>query len=194
VEALSSLQPPAYASPFSVLAGLFAVVYGVSRILGVEASEIRTLGRLPSSTYGMVAYVMDNKVYARISGLTAIAYGVFYAIVSSNIVYQQTVKFSEVYGAKIPSALAVVCCGPVGQFPQFVVYLTEHLGLLIIPLNLILLIVVSWLVGLNAGLSVFAYRNRPTRAGGRWFSVLGAAVGLFTGFPTCAKACSSRHG
>jgi len=70
--------------------------------------------------------------------------------------------------------------------PQVVIYLTQQFALLIIPANLILLVTVSWLVGLNAGIATFAYKNRPETASGRWLAGFGAIVGLFTACPSCA--------
>ncbi len=113
-------------------------------------------------------------------------YGLFYSAITGLIVYQPEVNFSEAYLAKIPSILVVPCCGPPLYAPTTTVYLTEHLGLLLIPLSLILLIIVSTLVGLNLTLTSFAYRNRLKKGGKGLFGGVSAIVGLFTGCPTCA--------
>jgi hypothetical protein len=56
----------------------------------------------------------------------------------------------------------------------------------LIPLDLVLATTIPVLVGVNASVGFYALRNRPTRAGTRWFGALGAFVGLFTACPTCA--------
>jgi len=92
------------------------------------------------------------------------------------------VTFSYHYGATIPSAHITPCCGEPGYMPKIVVYLTEHLGLQIIPINLVLQIVVSYLVGLNVALAVNAI-SISKKAGG--LSGIGATTGLFIACPTC---------
>ena len=61
--------------------------------------------------------------------------------------------------------------------------MTEHVGLQIIPINLVLQIVVSYLVGLNAAIAVSAYTISKK---GRKMSTIGTATGLFIACPTCA--------
>jgi len=66
------------------------------------------------------------------------------------------------------------------------VYLTQHLGLLLVPINLVLLFTLSWLVGLNASFAAFALTFRTRNLGLGWFGGIGAFIGLFTSCPTCA--------
>ena len=63
------------------------------------------------------------------------------------------------------------------------VYLTEHIGLQIIPINLVLQVIVSYLVGLNSAIAISAYNISKK---GRGMSSIGAATGLFIACPTCA--------
>jgi hypothetical protein len=67
--------------------------------------------------------------------------------------------------------------------PKIIVYLTEHVGLQIIPINLVLQLIVSYLVGLNASIAINAYTISKK---GRGMSTIGAATGLFIACPTCA--------
>jgi hypothetical protein len=53
----------------------------------------------------------------------------------------------------------------------------------IIPINLVLQIIVSYLVGLNASIAISAYTISKK---GRGMSTIGAATGLFIACPTCA--------
>src|SRR5437899_12787274 len=82
--------------------------------------------------------------------------------------------------------LPVICCGPLGQMPQFVVYLTQQFAILIVPVNLVLLIAVSWLVGLNVSIASYSYTNESRSVRGKWFGGLGAIVGLFSVCLPCA--------
>jgi len=67
--------------------------------------------------------------------------------------------------------------------PMIFAFFTEHVGLQIIPLNLVLLIAVSFLVGLNFAVSSKAFLI--ARGGGK-LGTFGAVTGLFVGCPTCA--------
>jgi hypothetical protein len=67
--------------------------------------------------------------------------------------------------------------------PKIIIYLTEHVGLQIIPINLVLQVIVSYLVGLNAAIAISAYTISKK---GRGMSTIGAATGLFIACPTCA--------
>jgi len=67
--------------------------------------------------------------------------------------------------------------------PKIIVYLTEHVGLQIIPINLALQIVVSYLVALNTSIAISAYKISKKGSGA---STIGAATGLFIACPTCA--------
>jgi hypothetical protein len=72
--------------------------------------------------------------------------------------------------------------------PKITVYLTEHIGLQIVPINLVLQIIVSYLVGLNTALAVSAFTFFK-KVGG--LSSVGATTGLFIACPTCVGAFSS---
>ena len=114
--------------------------------------------------------------------LTFILYGIFFSMTSGILVYQPEVVFSYHYGADIPSAHVTPCCGPPGYMPKFVAYLTEHLGIQIIPLNLVLQITVSYLVATNTALAVNAI-SISKKTGG--LGGIGATTGLFIACPTC---------
>ena len=181
IEQAGLLEQDAYATLFLILAGLSLAFLGVSYFL-------RTLrpGERSSSIFATVSMILREKWYARIFVLSALGYGLVFAAVSSTLVYQPGVTFSEAYGVQVPSILPVVCCGSIGQVPQFVIYITQQVAILLIPINVVLLFTVSWLVGLNASVAAFAYKNRPQTAGGQWIGSLGAIIGLFTACPTCA--------
>ena len=139
-----------------------------------------------------VAEVLVNAVKSRrdvrIGVTVGILYAIFYAVVSSMIVYQPSVDFAQAYGVTSTSWSAVACCGGYGSIPMIVVYLLPplHLGLQLVPLDLMLLVVIPILIAFNFAVASFAFRNRPTGSRLTWLSGFGAAVALFTSCPTCA--------
>lgn len=134
----------------------------------------------------IIANVLGEQRYKRVMLAVTLVYGIFFAFVSGIVVYRPLENFAQEYLAQIPSAVLAVCCGGVGLVPALTIFLTDHIGLLIIPANVLMLAVVSALVGLNATLVVCEYRNRPRGPSGRWLLGLGAVTGLFTACPTCA--------
>jgi hypothetical protein len=164
--------------------GLCILFYGATAILtNVSIGEVSENSLTKSS---IVAQVFAKRRYSRLLLLSALVYGIFYAFASGIIVFQPAWSLSEVYHVGTPSFAIATCCGPIGETPEMVVYVTQHLGLLLVPINLLLLFSISWLVGLNASFAAFAmsFRTKNTRLG--WFGGVGAFMGLFTSCPTCA--------
>ncbi|MDP2667201.1 MAG: hypothetical protein Q8O65_00590, partial [Nitrosopumilaceae archaeon] len=129
-----------------------------------------------------IAISTYNNRSRKIFALAFVAYGIFFSLTSGTLVYQPEVVFSEHYGATVPSAHITPCCGDPGYMPKVIVYFTEHIGLQVIPINLLLQIIVSYLVGLNAALAVNAISIAKKEGG---LSSVGAATGLFIACPTC---------
>lgn len=176
----------AYTYLLILLLGFALVGFGLYRVLKKRKELVKKLDSVPLSAGALLPYILSQKRYSRLFVISSFAYGLFYAFVTSIIVYRPEVNFSEAYLAKIPSVLVTPCCGPPLYVPVTTVYLTEHLGLLLLPLSSILLIVVSTLVGWNLSLTSFAYSNRVKKRGKGLLGTFGAIVGLFTGCPTCA--------
>ncbi|HZW57242.1 MAG TPA: hypothetical protein VFF30_13205 [Nitrososphaerales archaeon] len=140
----------------------------------------------------------------RILVLVAVLYAVFFALVDAIIIYQPTVDFFTIYNVSGVTFRVLTCCGGPADIPVFLFYFpSQHLGLQLVPLSVLLMILVSSLVGLNISLLYMATRlSRGTSAGiaprsgagvkrtkgGSFSSVVGAAFGLFSGCPTCAAA------
>jgi len=114
--------------------------------------------------------------------VTFIVYGIIFSLTAGLIVYQPDVIFSYHYDAIVPSAHMNACCGDPGYMPTIIVYMTEHVGLQIIPINLVLVLIVSYLVGLNTALAVKAI-SITRKSGG--LTSIGATTGLFVACPTC---------
>lgn len=166
-----------------VLLGLFVSFAGATRYLRHRPSGN---GEVTSLTMITLSLALNDKRSLRLFVLSALIYGLLFGFFSSFVVYRPFGIFFDTYSVSVPSEVSVLCCGPFGQMPQLVVYLTPQFAILIVPANLILLITVAWLVGLNAGIATFAYKNRPETGSGKWLTGFGAIVGLFTACPSCA--------
>ena len=174
----------AYAALALIVAGLCIVFASATAILSNRS--INEANERTSSTFSALSHVFSKRWYSRILLLSAIVYGLLYGLASGLIVYNPDVNFSTVYHVSIPTSTVATCCSQLGQTPLTVVYLTEHVGLLLVPQNLLLLFSISWLVGLNAALGAFVLRLRVENRGIGWFGGIGAMAGLFTSCPTCA--------
>jgi len=143
-------------------------------------SKVENKGKDILTTIAITTY---NSKSRKIFIAIFITYGLFFSLVSGTLVYQPEVNFVTHYGATIPSGFIAPCCDGAGYMPKIIIYLTEHVGLQIIPINLMLQIIVSYLVALNASIAINAYAISKK---GRSMSSVGAATGLFIACPTCA--------
>jgi len=175
--ALESIQRIAYGFYITLAAAFGAIAFGMYRY---HKEKVERKG---SDLTTIIALATWNSKSRKIFVATFIGYGVFFSLISGTLVYQPEVNFAIHYGATIPSGFIAPCCDNPGYMPKIIVYLTEHVGLQIIPVNLVLQIVVSYLVGLNTSIAVNAYTISKKGSGA---STIGAATGLFIACPTCA--------
>src|SRR5436853_7389762 len=178
------IRQTAYVVLALILAGVSLVLAAVTRYLMRMPREKGT--KNSPLTGVLISLALNDKRSFHAFIVSSLFYGVFFAFVSSFLVYQPLGRFSETYGVSVPSMLPVICCGPLGQMPQFVVYLTQQFAILIVPVNVILLMAVSWLVGLNVAIATYFFKNQTSNVRGQWFGGVGAIVGLFSACPTCA--------
>ena len=155
-----------------------AIGYGIYRYHHRKSVE-NTKGIL-----SIIAKTTLNSKSKKIFVATFMIYGIFFSLTAGLIVYQPDVTFSHHYDAIIPSAHMNICCGEPGYMPTIIVYITEHVGLQIIPINLVLVIIVSYLVGLNTAIAVKAI-SITKKSGG--LTGIGAITGLFVACPTCVS-------
>jgi len=131
----------------------------------------------------IIAQNIWNSKSRRIFLLTFVGYGIFFSLVSGILVYQPDAVFSVQYGVEVPSAFLSPCCSTAGYMPKILVYITENVGLQIIPINLVLQLTISYLVALNMTLAVKAI-SIAKKTGS--LTSMGAITGLFIACPTCA--------
>ncbi len=175
--ALDPTQRIAYGFYITLVAAFGAIAFGMYRY---HKEKVENKGRDLST---IIALSTWNSKSRKIFVVTFIGYGIFFSLISGTLVYQPEVNFSIHYGAEIPSGFIAPCCGSPGYMPKIIVYLTEHVGLQIIPINLLMQVIVSYLVALNASIAINAYRISKKGSG---VSTIGAATGLFIACPTCA--------
>jgi hypothetical protein len=175
--ALDSIQRIAYGFYITLVAAFGAIALGMYRY---HKEKVKNKG---NDLTTIIALVTWNSKSRKIFVATFIGYGVFFSMISGTLVYQPEVNFAIHYGATIPSGFIAPCCDSPGYMPKIIVYLTEHVGLQIIPINLVLQIVVSYLVALNTSIAIIAYKISKKGSG---MSTLGATTGLFIACPTCA--------
>ena len=175
--AMDSIQRIAYGFYITLVVAFGVIVIGMYRY---HKGKVEGSGKDLST---IIALTTWNSKSRKIFVATFIGYGIFFSLVSGTLVYQPEVSFSYHYGAEIPSGFIAPCCGELGYMPKIIVYLTEHVGLQIIPINLVLQVIVSYLVGLNTSIAISAYTISKK---GRGVSTIGAATGLFIACPTCA--------
>jgi hypothetical protein len=131
----------------------------------------------------------------------AIFYGLFYAIVSSTLIIHLEGGISHISGIEKFPSIIMMQYGPVGYTPAMSIYLNDKVGILIIPINLITIITISALVGLNAVSSAYTFKSYRSekkmketdnvvhgpKNGTKFLSMLGATTSLFAVCPTCAS-------
>mgnify|MGYP001278846428 CR=1 FL=1 len=160
---------------------LFIISVGMIGI-GLRKLQRNIAARGNTSPLSMICNNTLNRKGMKIFIVTFIIYGTFFSMTSGILVYQPEVIFSYHYGAEIPSVHITPCCGPPGYMPKFIAYITEHVGINVVPINLILQIIVSYLVALNTTLAVNAI-SITKKTGG--IGSIGATTGLFIACPTC---------
>lgn len=144
--------------------------------------KIKTLST-DDSIATIISNAINNKRSKQILLVSAIGYAIFFGFTSGIILYKPDINATDFGFPKPPYAEISPCCNVPGYMPMILVFFTEHIGLQIIPLNLVLLVAVSFLVGLNVALvsATYSITKKSNKIGS-----VGAVTGLFVGCPTCA--------
>ena len=175
--AIESIQRIALGFYITMIVALGGIAFGMYKY---QKDKVEKQGKDILTT---IAMVTSNSKSRKIFVTVFITYGIFFSLVSGTLVYQPEINFVTHYGATIPSGFIAPCCDGPGYMPKIIVYLTEHIGLQVIPINFILQIIVSYLVAINTSIAISAYTISKK---GRSISSVGAATGLFIACPTCA--------
>jgi hypothetical protein len=171
-----------------IFLSLLFVGYGIYRIFKAEQ-------RLKTNTNSLMSYItaafLDNK-YWKVMAISAIIYGIFFGFLSQIFIYRYDISFSE-QGITVPSVNVIPCCNMPGYVPMLTVFPTDHFLIMIIPINIILAVIVSVLVGFNISLTLYAFKLEKAQNTKRvsFVGSVGAFSGLFVGCPTCAGSLFS---
>lgn len=86
-----------------------------------------------------------------------------------------------------PTYQMIICCNYIGYMPMLILKLSLNFSILLIPLNLLIGITISILVGLNVALNIFILLRYKSANISRknFLGALGISTGLFVGCPTC---------
>lgn len=176
-DAIEVMERLAFGFYIILLICLGAISYGLIQYHKQKVEENK------DGLLSIIAITTWNPKSKKIFVLAFVIYGIFFSLSSGTLVYQPEVIFSHHYGVNIPSAFIAPCCDQPGYMPKIIVYLTDHVGLQVVPINLVLQLIVSYLVGLNAAIAVSALTISKKGSG---LSSIGATTGLFIACPTCA--------
>ena len=177
-DSLQSMERLAIGFYIILLMSFGAIGYGIYRYHQRKVIE---------NDHGVLSIIAKTTMDAKskkIFIVTFIAYGMFFSLTAGQIVYQPDIIFSPQYDAKILTAHMKSSSPDPGYMPTIIVYITEHVGLQIIPINLVLVLIVSYLVGLNTALAVKAI-SITKKSGG--LTSVGATTGLFIACPRCVS-------
>lgn len=175
--AMPALQRLAVATYVVLLVSFVAIGWGLYKMYRAKITVS------DSTISSIIANAINNKRSRRVFLISAIGYGVFFAFTSGIIIYKPDINATDYGFPKPPHIEISPCCDLPGYMPMIFAFFTEHVGLQIIPLNLLLLVAVSFLVGLNFAISSTVFSI--AKSGGK-LGAFGAITGLFVGCPTCA--------
>ena len=175
--AMPALQRLAVTTYVVLFAAFVSIGWGLYKTYKAKISA-------PDTTIlSVIANAINNKRAKQILIISAIGYGIFFAFTSGIIIYKPDINATDYGFPKPPHIEIAPCCDPPGYMPMIFAFFTEHVGLQIIPINLLLLVSVSFLVGLNFAVSATVFSI--AKSGGK-LGAFGAITGLFVGCPTCA--------
>lgn len=183
---IPELKNLAYAILAITFASLASIGYGIYRILKAQQQVVNT-----GSTLYYIAKVFSDNKYLKIMVISSIGYGIIFGFLSQIFIYNNNISFME-QGIVVPSVNIVPCCNIPGYVPMFTAYLTDHFLVLLIPINIILAITVSVLVGFNFALSFYTLKlTKMSKNKVSYMQSIGLTGGLFVGCPTCAGSIFS---
>jgi hypothetical protein len=214
---------------FVMIIGVVSTGYGIHQLVRIHASSrLRTEKSLKATTnkpvndskaidttadsgfrsiLDIAFNIFSLKRYYSFFWLIGLSYAIIYGIVSGVLIFHPN-GFSVEYGAVETTSISTITYGPMGYVPSLVVYLTNNLGLFIVPVNFLVIVGMSALVAFNGILTIYGINQQrerrrqahslrdnacPTARSTTSSSislannVIGAGFGLFAICPTCAS-------
>ena len=133
-------------------------VYGIFHI--IRFSNVG--GNKKYSLIAQLKSIIGERYQFKLAILSSILYGLFFAFLSKIIIYIPNSSLSA-EGLSFPSVSLTLCCGAPGYFPMATLRLTENFSILFIPLNIVLAVFLSVLVGLNVALNCTLYQTSKVK-------------------------------
>ncbi len=96
--------------------------------------------------------------------------------------------YGNVTNTFYPKSNLIICCNSIGYVPMLILSVNSNFSILLIPINFLLGVIISILVGFNITFNIYLIRQiKLTNLSKRnFFSLFGITSGLFIGCPTCA--------
>ncbi|MHB8565803.1 MAG: hypothetical protein ACYC7D_06005 [Nitrososphaerales archaeon] len=190
----SDASPVAAYLSLSLLSG-GAILLSLSGLsyLRITCREAPAVDPKTSKVHVKIGKIIADSFFEnrKVVAIAFVLYAAFFSFVDGILIYQPSVDFFEAYGVKGVQAISSACCGFPGFVPSVSIYFpAQHAGMLVIPLNILLMVLLSSLVSLNVTLLYRAASlSRTMKNNGKGsLGVVGAISGLFAGCPTCAAA------
>src|SRR2546425_13060097 len=159
------LHESGYAVVASLLLGLVLTFSGLTRVVRQSGSD-SWCNSFP--TLRFISSVLKQRRYSRVFAASSIAYGLAFAIISSTLVYQPGLAFSIDYGVNVPSVAEALCCGGFRPNPPLCFFLAQKICLFLFSFHLLLIVSLSFLVGLKTSLGPYFYKKRPKNRCVHW--------------------------
>lgn len=161
--------------------------------------NITTRKRFIAANYfTIVVEILSQKKYFRLFTSILFAYAMIFSFVSQIIIFRPDISVSHLYHVIIPSWKITICCNFPGIIPMFTAYISDNLIIFIIPINLILAVVLSTLVGINITLALYLFQKKRETISSTsntknkknlsscFSGIGGTTTALFTACPICA--------
>jgi hypothetical protein len=135
-----------------------------------------------------ISLPFKDKRYIWIMITIGISYGIIFSFLSQIFVFSNnTVNLFEEKRV-IPSIKIIPCCNTIGYVPMTYIYPFENFYIFLIPINIVLVFIVSFLVGFNIAINIFLVKRLKEKNNkqSKFLGSIGATCGLFIGCPTCA--------
>ena len=133
-----------------------------------------------------ISLPFKEKKYILLMIFSGILYGIIFSFLSQIFVFTDNGSNSVEDSKFNPSIKIIPCCNSIGYVPITYVYLADNFFIFLIPINIALVFIVSFLVGFNISINTFMIKRLKDNNQSRVIGGIGATCGLFIGCPTCA--------
>lgn len=162
--------------------------------------DITTKYSLSYSLFIIAITILNNGRYRNnYFWLITLVYGVIYALISGIIILHPNSDSMtntsplQQYDTTTTPYIEITSYGPTGYVPTMAIHVTDQIGILIIPINLLISILISILVGFNGMITVYVIKRLPkgmrlrTCPSPTIMNFLSSIIGIFAACPTCAS-------